>query len=193
MKKAYFAFLAAILVLPAAVFAAGAHDPLGCTGCHSIHVAKGEVIFAVEANKKALNPKTKQPSTGTTALCLACHEAPEKGGMGIMPVSASMSHPFGIAANPKVASVPQPLLRDGKLECVGCHDPHPSNTYYKYLRVDTARGAKMQVFCSLCHVSKSGVKVDAGAIFDSMDERAPGARPASEPPKEKPTAPKPAR
>ncbi|MBI4822944.1 MAG: cytochrome C [Nitrospirae bacterium] len=163
--------LAGFLALPMVSYGAGAHDGLSCTGCHGIHTAKGDVIFAVEPNKKAINPKTKQPTTGTTALCLGCHETMDKGGIGIMPVSATMSHPFGIAPDSKVATVPSILLRGGKLECVGCHDPHPSNSNYKYLRVDVGRGEKMQVFCSMCHGSKSGVKAEMVNIFDSMDER----------------------
>ena len=161
------------LVVPAFAFAAGAHDGLNCTGCHGIHTAKGEIIFAVEPNKKAINPRTKQPFTGTTALCLGCHETIEKGGMGIAAVSASHSHPFNVTPNAKVATVPDIFLRDGKLECVGCHDPHPSNTNHKYLRVDTAKGAKMGDFCAMCHSSKA----DPGSsknlkIFSSMDENA---------------------
>ena len=160
------------LVVPAFAFAAGAHDGLNCTGCHGIHTAKGEIIFAVEPNKKAINPRTKQPFTGTTALCLGCHETIEKGGMGIAAVSASHSHPFNVSPNAKVATVPDTFLREGKLECVGCHDPHPSNMNFKYLRVDTAKGAKMGDFCAMCH----GSKADPSAlknmkIFNSMDER----------------------
>jgi len=163
--------LAVFVALPVIALGAGAHDGLSCVGCHGIHTAKGEIIFAVEPNKKSVNPKTKQPYTGTTALCLGCHETMDKGGMGIMPVSSSMSHPYGVAPDAKVATVPSILLRDGKLECVGCHDPHPANANYKYLRVDTDGGAKMQVFCGMCHGSKSGGKIEMVNIFDSMDER----------------------
>jgi predicted CXXCH cytochrome family protein len=167
----YFWLLAAVLVMaPVAALAAGGHDMLGCTGCHSIHDVKGAIIFGVEPNKVALNPKDNKPYTGTTALCLACHEV--TGGMGIKPVTAKKSHPYSLAPNPKVADVPQVLLREGKLECVGCHDPHPSNPNHKYLRVDTQKGGKMQNFCSLCHGSKSGMAVKPSEIFDSMDEKA---------------------
>ena len=177
------------LFVPASVFAAGSHDGLNCVGCHGIHTAKAAVIFAVEPNTKSLSPRTKQPFTGVTALCLGCHETVERGGMGIAPVSAVHSHPFGVIADPKVANVPDVFLRDGKLECVGCHDPHPSNPYYKYLRVDTAKGAKLQEFCSLCHASKadpSGVK--GMKVFNSMDERLitePASKPASARPEKK--------
>jgi predicted CXXCH cytochrome family protein len=163
--------VAILIVIPAVSFAAGAHESLNCTGCHGIHTAKGDLIFAIAPNQKSLNPRTKKPYTGVTALCLGCHESAEKGGMGIMPISAAMSHPYGIAPNPKVASVPAVALRDGKLGCVGCHDPHPSNPNYKYLRVDTKGGVQMQKFCSMCHPSKSGKKILRKEIFNSMDER----------------------
>jgi predicted CXXCH cytochrome family protein len=161
-----------LLALPAIGFAAGAHDGLNCNGCHSIHNAKGEIIFAVEPNKKSINPATKQPYTGTTALCLGCHETMERGGLGIMPVSSHISHPYGVTPDLKVATVPAVFLRDGKLECVGCHDPHPANPNYQYLRVDTKKGAEMQTFCAMCHSSKADPKVlKEMKIFDSMDER----------------------
>ncbi len=165
--------LAALAALPLSALATGGHDAVGCTGCHSIHTAKGDVIFAVAANKSSVNPKTKQPYTGTTALCLGCHEETSKGGQGYAPVSAHTSHPFGLAqVNAKVAKVPPELLREGgRFECLGCHDPHPSNPYYKYLRVDTAKGSKMDAFCAVCHP----IKAEAGAgekavLFTSMDE-----------------------
>lgn len=172
--------LIALLALPALSYAAGAHDGLNCVGCHGIHTAKGEIIFAVAPNTKSINPKTKTPYKTTTALCLGCHETIDKGGMGIMPVSSAMSHPYGIKPIEKVASVPDVFLREGNLECVGCHDPHPSNPNYKYLRVDTKKGAEMQAFCAMCHSSKADVAKRNLTIFNSMDERKTQAAPAPE-------------
>ncbi|GAB4488327.1 MAG: hypothetical protein OHK006_18610 [Thermodesulfovibrionales bacterium] len=182
-----FGIMILALAVPAVVFAAGAHEGLNCVGCHGIHNAKGDIIFAVEPNKKSLNPRTKQPFTGVTALCLGCHETIDKGGMGIAAVSASHSHPYGVSPNAKVANVPAEFLRDGKLECVGCHDPHPSNPNYKYLRVDTAKGGKMGEFCGMCHASKAGSAPGKMKVFDSMDERQAGSQPAAAP---APAAPK---
>jgi predicted CXXCH cytochrome family protein len=165
--------LAVLAVLPLSALAAGGHDAVGCVGCHSIHAAKDQIIFAVAGNKQAVNPKTKQPYTGITALCLGCHEDTSKGGQGYAPVSGHMSHPYGLAAvDPKVAKVPPELLRDGgRFECLGCHDPHPSNPYYKYLRVDTAKGANMDAFCAVCHPIKADATAAANvAFFTSMDE-----------------------
>jgi predicted CXXCH cytochrome family protein len=167
------ALAAVAAALPMSALAAGGHDSVGCTGCHAIHTAKDKIIFAVKANTQTLNPKTKQPYTGTTALCLGCHEESSKGGQGYAPISGHMSHPYGLASvDPKIAKVPPELLREGgRFECMGCHDPHPSNPYYKYLRVDTAKGSKIDAFCAVCHP----VKADAAAsekvvLFTSMDE-----------------------
>lgn len=177
--------LLAALLVPAAVFAFGGHEMLGCVGCHGIHDAKADIIFAVEANKQSVNPRTNKPFEGVTALCLGCHE--NTGGMGILPIAGRKSHPYGITPNAMVADVPSQLLRNNVFECVSCHDPHPSNPNHKYLRVDTAGGGKMQNFCSLCHSTKSGQGVPATAIFTSMDQKkgvtAPAPAPAAKPAK----------
>jgi predicted CXXCH cytochrome family protein len=173
--------VAVLALAPLAAFAAGGHDAVGCTGCHSLHSAKGQIIFAVQPNTKYLNPKTKQPYTGTTALCLACHQDSDKGGQGFAPVSQHLSHPFGIdRVNPKIAHVPGELLRDGRFECIGCHDPHPSNPYYKYLRVDTNAGKNVDKFCAVCHAMKAEQGAGAGAqFFTSMDEQGNRVMPAA--------------
>ncbi len=164
-----------LCLVPVMVFAAGAHDGLECTGCHALHTAKdSKLIFAVEANKKDVSPRTKQAYGGVTALCLGCHDTSDKGGQDIKPIVGHMSHPFGLASvNSKVAHVPGEFLRDGRFECTSCHDPHPSNPNYKYLRVDTANGSKMAVFCAACHPMKADPKSAASAkstLFNSMDE-----------------------
>jgi hypothetical protein len=167
------ALAAVAAALPMSALAAGGHDSVGCTGCHAIHTAKDKIIFAVKANTQTLNPKTKQPYTGTTALCLGCHEESSKGGQGYAPISGHMSHPYGLAAvDPKVAKVPPELLREGgRFECLGCHDPHPSNPYYKYLRVDTQKGSKIDAFCGVCHPIKADPSaVEKVSLFTSMDE-----------------------
>lgn len=184
--------LALTLAAPAVALAAGGHDSVGCVGCHAIHTAKGDVIFAVPANKTDVNPKTKQPYTGTTALCLGCHQESNKGGQGYAPVHANMSHPYGMAAvDPRVAKVPPELLRSGgRFECLGCHDPHPSNPNFKYLRVDTGnKGQNMDVFCGVCHPIKADAATVATkpALFTANDEtgnrtmKAPAAAPAAKP------------
>ena len=165
--------ISALALAPALAFAAGGHDSVGCTGCHSLHAAKGDMIFAVGPNTKMVDPKTQQAYTGTTALCLACHADAKDGGQGYAPVSRHGSHPFGMATvNPKVARVPAELLREGgRFECLGCHDPHPSNPNYKYLRADAGKkGEKMDAFCGICHGAKADAAAERITLFDSMDE-----------------------
>jgi predicted CXXCH cytochrome family protein len=162
--------IAGLLVLPAVAFAAGGHDALTCTGCHSLHQAKTEnFILAVQPNSKDINPKTNKPYEGTTAICLGCHQTPEKGGHGMTAISAHISHPYGLSSvNPKIARVPNEYLSNGRFECSSCHDPHPSNTNRKYLRGDIAGGgASMEHFCAACHPSKADPKAAAANAQES--------------------------
>ncbi len=165
------------LVLPTSVLAFGPHDGLSCTGCHALHTAKGDVIFAVAPNTTDINSRTNQPESGIAALCLGCHQDSANGGLGVKPIASHMSHPFGMTSvNPKVANVPSGLLENGRFECTACHDPHPSNPNYKYLRVDTNGGKDMQRFCVTCHGMKAEAQKSQGLeVFSSMDESKAGA------------------
>ena len=128
--------LALALIVPCAARAAGGHQAVGCVGCHRLKNVEG-----------------------TSTFCLQCHATTEKGGRNIKPIDRHLSHPFGITqVNPKRAKVPAELLRaDGRFDCLSCHDPHPSNPNYQYLRVDTgAKGDRMESFCAVCHPAKSG-------------------------------------
>jgi predicted CXXCH cytochrome family protein len=143
--------LVGVLLLPIAASAAGGHGKVGCNGCH----ANKEVMAG---NKKLLDPATHQPYAGSTGICLACHETAEAGGKGFLPVSQQHSHPFALASvNPKRAKVPADLMVKDRFGCMSCHDPHPSNGNYKYLRSDVgASGDKMDAFCARCHPLKAG-------------------------------------
>ncbi|WP_457641104.1 cytochrome c3 family protein [Persephonella sp.] len=152
--------------------AAGPHEGLDCLGCHDPHYAKAQKIFKVK-NDKYINPRTGKKAQGINALCLGCHNLTEFGGTGVKPIFLHMTHPVGIKPNPKIAKVPQKLLRDGVLQCVSCHDPHPSNPNWKYLRVDTENGSKVGVFCMTCHPAKVDTKyygVNTIKVFTSMNE-----------------------
>ena len=137
-------------------------------------------LFKVK-NEVYPNPRTGKPVSGVSALCLGCHNLNQFGGAGVRPIFLHMTHPVGVKPNPRIASVPQKLLRDGKLQCVSCHDPHPSNPFWKYLRVDTKGGSQVGRFCALCHSAKADLKFygieDLAQIkvFSSMNESA-GAR-----------------
>ena len=156
---AVFSVVVLFSLVPIVSFGAGAHDGLECTGCHALHTAKdGGLLFAVDANKKDVNPKTKQAYSGIAALCLGCHESPEKGGQGIKPIAGHES-PYGISSiNAKIARVPRTCF--GTEEIRVCHATiriRPIRNC-RYLRVDTSNGAKMELFCAACHCSKADPK-----------------------------------
>jgi predicted CXXCH cytochrome family protein len=173
--------LATVLALGLALLAttaraAGGHDPLGCVGCHAMHASRGDLLTAVPPNLKLPERRTGKPHGPLTALCLGCHADPADGGKGIASISNHMLHPFSLAEpNLRVARVPAELLRDGRFECVSCHDPHPSNPNYRYLRVPSRTRADLTQVCSLCHVRKADPNYVPPRLFSSMDEQTPAA------------------
>lgn len=166
-----------ITLFPNLLSAAGPHDGITCLGCHSTHFAVDDKIFAVK-NTKMKNPLTRESFDKLTAKnCLGCHELVEYGGAGIKPVHMHTTHPIGMIPNPKIASVPKNLLKNGMLDCISCHEAHPSNKSFMYLRVDTGKkGANIQKLCAACHSSKAdlasmGIKsVNDIKIFSAMDQ-----------------------
>ena len=143
-----------------AALAFGPHDA-NCVSCHNPHYAKGNYIIGVQPNSSMDNPAGTGKIGGIDTLCLGCHNEAE----GILPIHLTTTHPTGVA--PTYVKVPEKMLRDGKMSCVSCHNPHPSNGNYKYLVVDTKKGNDMGVFCAVCHTEQS----------DSAERNAAGAAP----------------
>ncbi|MCK4738205.1 MAG: hypothetical protein KAT10_06540 [Sulfurimonas sp.] len=166
-----------IAIVPNILSAAGPHDGITCLGCHSPHFAVDDKIFAVK-NTIMKNPLTREGFDNLTAKnCLGCHELVEYGGAGIRPVHLHTTHPIGMVPNPKIASVPNTLLKNGMLDCVSCHEAHPSNKSFMYLRVDVGpTGDNIQKFCAACHSAKADLssmginRVDDIKIFSAMDQ-----------------------
>jgi predicted CXXCH cytochrome family protein len=178
-KRAAFLIVAMTgLFFAGQAMAAGPHEGLDCLGCHDPHYAKSMKIFKVK-NEVYPNPRTGKPIDGISALCLGCHNLQEYGGAGVRPIYLHMTHPVNVQPNKQIASVPDKLLRDGILQCVSCHDPHPSNQNWRYLRVNTDNGGKVGQFCGVCHGAKAdkafyGGDFAAGKtkVFSSMNEEA---------------------
>ncbi len=136
-----------LLVVTNRAYSYGPHDE-NCVECHSIHMAKGDKLPAVNLSTEKY--KTGETVKGTDAFCLGCHNK----NVGIMPVDLQKTHPVGI--KPNKAKVPTAnLAADGMFGCMSCHDPHPSNPNYKYLVVDTNGGKNMGKFCSYCHPAQA--------------------------------------
>jgi len=165
-----------VLMSSSLLYAAGPHGAITCLACHSAHFAVDDKIFSVK-NKKMINPRNGASLEGLVAKnCLGCHEVEQFGGAGIRPVHLHTTHPIGMKPNPKIADVPENLLKDGKLDCISCHEAHPSNNNFMYLRVKTDKGANIQNFCVTCHSAKGDMKAmgieDASKIkvFSAMDQ-----------------------
>ncbi len=158
-------------------YAFGPHEALDCLGCHDPHYAKAKKLFKVK-NTVYPNPRTGKPIDGVSALCLGCHNLEKFGGANVKPIFLHMTHPVNVKPNPRIAQVPPKLLRNGKLQCVSCHDPHPSNPNWKYLRVSTKGGTQVGKFCAVCHTAKADLKFykitskNDIKIFSSMNEEA---------------------
>lgn len=147
--------------------AAGPHDA-NCVSCHNVHYAKGNFIIGPQPNTSMDNPAANAKVAGTDAICLGCHNDAE----GIMPIHLGTTHPTGVA--PIYVKVPEKLLREGKMSCVSCHNPHPSNANYKYLVTDTKKGSSMGVFCALCHGEQAdgSERASAGSATLNLGPRA---------------------
>lgn len=159
------------------LLAGGPHEAITCVGCHSPHFAVDDKIFSVK-NTKLKNPRTGESIQDLVASkCLGCHQVESEGGAGIRPIHLHTTHPLGIKPNPKIADVPENMLNKGRLDCISCHEPHPANNNFMYLRVNVGANAEnMQNFCGTCHSSKADLKsmgVDSGSkmkVFTAMDQ-----------------------
>ena len=177
ISKVFLGITIGVSALTSSLLAGGAHEAVACLGCHSAHYAVDHKIFAVK-NEKMKNPRTKKRLEGLVAVnCLGCHELEEFGGAGIRPIHLHTTHPIGIVPNKNIADVPDNLLKDGKLDCISCHDPHTSNPNFMYLRVNTGKnGENIQYFCVMCHSAKGDLKMlginsaDEIKVFSSMNQ-----------------------
>ncbi len=167
----------AIFAITTGLFAYGPHGGLDCLGCHSTHFAIDHKLLAVK-NTKMKNPLTEETLDKLVARnCLGCHHLPEYGGAGIRPIHLHSTHPIGMKPNPKIASVPDNLLKSGLLDCVSCHEVHPSNPNFAYLRVNVGKsGEAIQNLCATCHSAKvdlAGAGIgnpDDIQVFSAMDQ-----------------------
>lgn len=131
-------------------WADGPHDD--CKMCHKDE-DDDPSEFVVELDTKTINPRTQKPVSGVTALCLGCHNED-----GDLPVLLEHSHPVNVVPTLKGVKIDKEVLsysgEEGMLSCGSCHDWHPENENYKYLRVDVEGRYDLNKFCSKCHPDK---------------------------------------
>ncbi len=135
---------------------AGPHDD--CTLCHGVHSGQGPVILTETPNTTTINPRTGKPLKRIGQLCLACHAA-EPDGAGYRPVDLNHTHPVGFTPDPTKVTLPAEAKgfrgEEEDLTCTGCHDQHPSNPNYMYLRWPSEGGDNLSIFCAKCHPKQS--------------------------------------
>jgi hypothetical protein len=136
--------LTVLSVYPIPAFGGGHED---CNLCHKDSKRK-EYELIVKPNVTIINPTTKKPYGKMDALCISsCHN-----------VHVKYSHPVGIVPSRKETNIPKEALnfsgQKGEITCLSCHDPHPENKNYKYLRWPPENKWNLSWFCLNCHSTK---------------------------------------
>jgi len=156
MRRSVFVLAGAIVLALPMMAAAGPHDD--CTLCHGVHTGQGPVILTETPNTTTINPKNGKPLGRIGSLCMACHAA-EPDGAGYRPVDLAHTHPVDFIPDPKKVQLPAESKgfpgEEEKLTCNGCHNQHPANTNYMYLRWDSDNGQNLPKFCAHCHPKQS--------------------------------------
>ncbi len=80
--------------------------------------------------------------------------------VGFRLIDLHQSHPVGIV--PRTVKLPPEAKgfkgQENQLTCMGCHNHHPSNPNYKYLRWPAGKGEDLNRFCAHCHPDKAKPK-----------------------------------
>jgi len=147
-------------MLPTIAIAGQGHED--CTMCHQAHTAKDLGLFPESLTDDILNPHTGKNMDKIDALCMKCHARPPYG-KGIRAIDPQKKHPFGI--EPVMVELPERADgfggQKGRLSCMGCHDPHPSNQNISYLRVPSnitiSRSEDIIKSCLWCHPNMKSV------------------------------------
>lgn len=142
-------FLFLTIILAAVLKPISAQHDENCSDCHNLHDAKAPFSMAIKSDTTISNPYTNEKISGQSAICMGCHN-----GSAGPEININKTHPVGMRPNPARVTVDTAILSPtGIFECGSCHDFHPSNTKYKYLRVDVQK-ENIGLFCALCHSSK---------------------------------------
>ncbi|MBI5788412.1 MAG: hypothetical protein HZA78_06125 [Candidatus Schekmanbacteria bacterium] len=76
--------------------------------------------------------------------------------VGFQVIDLHQTHPVGIV--PRKVKLPPEAKgfkgQEEQLTCMGCHNHHPSNPNYKYLRWPAGKGDQINKFCANCHKDK---------------------------------------
>jgi hypothetical protein len=125
-----------------------------CLNCHGDEEYKAQ-LKELGAELSVIDDTEAKPE-GTTTPLDEMMLAPVDVGFRI--IDLHESHPVGIV--PQKVVLPDEAKgfkwQENELTCTGCHDHHPNNTNYKYLRWPTNNGKNMNSFCAHCHPEMVG-------------------------------------
>jgi hypothetical protein len=118
----------------------------GHTECKMCHLDAKQKNFQliVKPDYDTINPFTGKSYGQDDAICIACHQQ----------FKAKTIHPVGIV--PQKTVLPPEAKgfkgQENEITCRSCHDPHPENKNYMYLRWSADKGIDISKFCVVkCH------------------------------------------
>jgi predicted CXXCH cytochrome family protein len=130
-----------------------------CTLCHSVHNGHQEILFTEIPNRTTVNPRTGKPMRRIGSYCMACHAA-EPDGTGYLAIDLRGTHPVGV--KPKKVKLAGKLKgfpgEEEAITCLSCHDHHPRNKNFKYLRWSVKGTYYLNTMCQQCHPEKGNVE-----------------------------------
>ncbi len=124
-----------------------------CLNCHGDEEYKTQ-LHELGANIAQLEGEPEAKPEGSTTPLDEIMLAPADVGFRI--IDLHETHPVGII--PKKVVLPEEAKgfkwQEEQLTCMGCHNHHPSNPNYKYLRWPVKDGNDLNSFCKHCHNDK---------------------------------------
>lgn len=120
------------------------HKP--CSLCHEMEGKEAKRVI-IEPDKEKTNPYTGKPYGPVDGVCIRCHHDL---------IHIDKGHVLGI--RPEKVKVPAEDLKfegqEGELTCLSCHNPHPHETKYKYLRWGVTK-TEIKKLCNRCHAKEA--------------------------------------
>ena len=122
----------------------GGHKP--CSLCHEMEANKAKKI-KIKPDTESINPFTGEKYGPVDGICVRCHPT----------FTHNEGHPMGI--RPEKVKIPKGWMgykgQEKELTCLACHNPHPDQTKYKFLRELVADKDGIQKLCNRCHIKEA--------------------------------------
>jgi hypothetical protein len=138
--------LAFVLFYPQFAFSGEEEGHKPCGLCHEMKGEKAGKI-KIKPDTETINPFTGNPYGSVDGICVRCHPT----------FTHNEGHVLGI--RPEKVKVPDECMgykgQEKELTCLACHNPHPHETKYKFLRWQVADKKGIQDLCNRCHIDQA--------------------------------------